>query len=111
MVWLVKMRAVRRKGDSVWSPEFVVQAEPNEWETAVRRSSAAAFANLDKFYEQCAAELGRSGPRRRGPSSRTGCRGASLRAHTAKNAIALDALPLTAREPSTGRLENRALRA
>lgn len=36
MVWLVKMRAVRRKGDSVWSPEFVVQAEPNEWETAVR---------------------------------------------------------------------------
>ena len=54
-VWLVKVRAVRRVGDEIWSPEFVVQAEPNEWETGIRRETGAVFASLDDFYEKCAA--------------------------------------------------------
>ena len=52
-VWLVQVRAVRRVGDAVWSPEFVVQAEPNEWEAAVRRETAPVLASLDEFYDKC----------------------------------------------------------
>lgn len=52
-VWLVKVRAIRRIGDGIWSPEFVVQAKPNEWEIAVRRETG--FGSLDEFYENCAA--------------------------------------------------------
>jgi len=58
LVWLVKVRAVRREGDSVWSPEFVVQVEPNEWEAAIRRTSAAKLASLDEFYSKAEAETG-----------------------------------------------------
>ena len=52
-VWLVKVRAVRRQGDDVWSPEFIVQAQPNEWEAAIRRETAPKLASLEDFYEKC----------------------------------------------------------
>lgn len=58
-VWLVQVRAVRRIGDDVWSPEFVVQAEPNEWENAVRRDATPILPSLDDFYEKCAELTGR----------------------------------------------------
>jgi hypothetical protein len=54
LVWLVQVRAVRRQGDEVWSPEFVVQAEPNKWEAAVRRESTPVLSSLEEFYEKCA---------------------------------------------------------
>lgn len=57
-VWLVQVRAVRRVGDEVWSPEFVVQAEPNEWEAAVRREAADVFTSLDEFYDKCEERVG-----------------------------------------------------
>jgi hypothetical protein len=50
-VWLVQVRAVRRKGDETWSPEFVVQAAPNEWEASVRRDTSPVLASLDDFHE------------------------------------------------------------
>ena len=53
-VWLVQVRAVRRQGDTVWSPEFVVHAAPNEWEAAIRRDTTPGFASLDEFYDKCA---------------------------------------------------------
>ncbi len=53
LVWLVKVRAVRRIGDSVWSPEFVVSAEPNEWEASVRRNVPAKMQSLDDYYSKC----------------------------------------------------------
>ncbi len=52
-VWLVQVRAVRRQGDPVWSPEFVVHAEPNEWEAAMRREASSGFATLEQFYRKC----------------------------------------------------------
>jgi hypothetical protein len=59
-VWLVKVRAVRRKGDSVWSPEFVVQAEPNEWEASIRRATSPNLASLEDFYRRCEDETDRA---------------------------------------------------
>lgn len=59
-VWLVKVRAVRRKGDSVWSPEFVVQAEPNEWEASIRRATSPNLASLEDFYQRCENETDRA---------------------------------------------------
>jgi hypothetical protein len=53
-VWLVEVRAVRRQGDEVWSPEFVVKAAPNEWEAAIRRDTAPGFESLEDFYLKCA---------------------------------------------------------
>ncbi|MCP4087878.1 MAG: hypothetical protein GY745_22960 [Actinomycetia bacterium] len=55
-VWLVQMRAVRRVGDSIWSPEFVVRAEPNEWEAAVRRTVSPKLRSLDDFYAKCESQ-------------------------------------------------------
>lgn len=52
-VWLVNVRAVRRVGDTVLSPEFVVRAEPNEWEAAVRRGTTPVLASLEDFYKKC----------------------------------------------------------
>jgi hypothetical protein len=57
-VWLVQVRAVRRQGDEVWSPEFVVRAEPNEWESQVRREATPVLSSLDEFYEKCAQNHG-----------------------------------------------------
>jgi len=54
-VWLVNVRAVRRVGDTIWSPEFVVKAEPNEWEAAVRRETSPVLASLEDFYNKCEA--------------------------------------------------------
>lgn len=34
VVWLVQVQAVRRVGDTTWSPQFVVVAEPDEWHVA-----------------------------------------------------------------------------
>jgi len=53
-VWLIQVRAIRRQGDKVWSPEFVVHAAPNEWEAAIRRDTTAGFASLEHFYDKCA---------------------------------------------------------
>ena len=50
-VWLV--RAVRRIGDSIWSPEFVVLAGPNEWEAAMRRGVRPVLGSLGDFYGKC----------------------------------------------------------
>jgi hypothetical protein len=52
-VWLVKVRAVRRIGDTQWSPEFVVQAEPNEWEATIRASHPPTMKSLEEFYDKC----------------------------------------------------------
>jgi hypothetical protein len=52
-VWLVQVRAVRRAGDPIWSPEFVVQAQPNEWAARVARDTAT-LSSLDEFYRKCA---------------------------------------------------------
>ncbi len=52
-VWLVQVRAARRVGDDIWSPEFVVRASPNEWEGAVRREVSPRLRNLDEFYAMC----------------------------------------------------------
>lgn len=57
-VWLVQVRAVRRVGDAVWSPEFVVQAEPNEWEAAVRKDVAPVLSSLEEFYQRCEEQSG-----------------------------------------------------
>lgn len=57
-VWLVQVRAVRRQGDGIWSPEFVVQAEPNEWEAAVRREYTPVLSSLEEFYEKCGQHAG-----------------------------------------------------
>lgn len=53
-VWLVKVRAVRRIGDTIWSPEFVVQAEPNDWEASIKRATVDNLASLEDFYRKCA---------------------------------------------------------
>lgn len=52
-VWLVRVRAVRRFGDNIWSPEFVVQCQPNEWEIAIRQGTAPPLGSLDAFYQAC----------------------------------------------------------
>lgn len=52
-VWLVEVRAVRRKGDDVWSAEFVVRAQPNRWEASVRRNLNPKLASLEDFYNKC----------------------------------------------------------
>lgn len=57
-VWLVKVRAVRRVGDSIWSPEFVVMAQPNDWEAA--NIAQRLIASLDDFYRRCAERAGES---------------------------------------------------
>jgi hypothetical protein len=36
----------------------VVQAEPNEWEAAIRRSSSQRLADLDDFHAKAADETG-----------------------------------------------------
>lgn len=59
-VWLVKVRAVRRTGDSIWSPEFVVQARPNEWEASIRRATSANLTSLEDFYRRCENETDRA---------------------------------------------------
>ena len=51
-VWLVKVRATRRVGDTVWSPEFVVRAQPNEWEADVRKDLEPKLRDLDDFVER-----------------------------------------------------------
>lgn len=53
-VWLVQVRAVRRCGDAIWSPEFIVRAQPNEWKAAVRREVLPHLRSLNEFYEKCA---------------------------------------------------------
>lgn len=50
-IWLVKVRAVKRVGDTIWSPEFVIMAEPNEWE-ARHRVKSPVLASLDEFYSK-----------------------------------------------------------
>lgn len=55
-VWLITVRAVRRVGDGIWSPEFVVEAEPNEWTAAVRRETTPRLSSLKDFYDR-GAEL------------------------------------------------------
>ena len=55
LVWLVQVRAVRRVGDSIWSPEFIVRAEPNEWEAAIRRELSPKLKDLDDFYAKCSS--------------------------------------------------------
>ena len=57
-VWLVQVRAVRRIGDEIWSPEFVVRAAPNEWESTLRRQTAPVFTSLEDFYEKCRERTG-----------------------------------------------------
>lgn len=57
-VWLVQVRAVRRRGDQIWSPEFVIRAAPNEWEAAVRRETSPVFTSLEEFYEKCGEKAG-----------------------------------------------------
>ena len=57
-VWLVQVRAVRRRGDTVWSPEFVVRAAPNEWEDEIRRETTPGFATLEEFYDKCSETAG-----------------------------------------------------
>ena len=53
LVWLVQVRAVRRVGDDTWSPEFVIRAEPNEWEAGVAKSVAPNLKSLEDFYSKC----------------------------------------------------------
>ncbi len=52
-VWLVRVRAVRRSGDSIWSPELIVQAGPNEWEASIARARRGTLTTLDEFYAAC----------------------------------------------------------
>lgn len=58
LVWLLKVRAVRRVGDTVWSPEFIVRTEPNEWEAAIAGSARGGLANLEEFYFKCEEKAG-----------------------------------------------------
>ena len=53
LVWLVEVRAVRRVGDDIWSPEFIVRAEPNEWQAKVAKSVSPNLQSLDDFYAKC----------------------------------------------------------
>lgn len=57
-VWLVKVRAVRRIGDTFWSPEFVVMSEPNEWEQAHQAVRKNLLASLDEYYARCKEHAG-----------------------------------------------------
>ena len=54
-VWLVEVRAVRRIGDTVWSPEFVVVTEPNDWEAANAPTRRDLITSLEDFYVRCAS--------------------------------------------------------
>ena len=55
LVWLVQVRGVRRIGDTVWSPEFVVRAEPNEWEASVRLEVSPKLGSLEEYYSRCSS--------------------------------------------------------
>lgn len=57
-VWLAQVRAIRRVGDDVWSPVFVVQAQPNEWEAAIRRDTTPRLGSLEDFYGKCGEATG-----------------------------------------------------
>ena len=54
-VWLVQVRAVRRVGDTIWSPEFVVRSQPNEWEAAIRRKVSPNLKSLEEYYSKCSS--------------------------------------------------------
>ncbi len=55
LVWLIQVRGVRRVGDTVWSPEFVVRAEPNEWVAAIRRELSPNLRSLADYYSKCSS--------------------------------------------------------
>ena len=57
-VWLVQVRAVRRQGDDIWSPEFVVMAQPNQWEAAQRARAAGRLQSLLDFYRLASDAVG-----------------------------------------------------
>jgi hypothetical protein len=59
-VWLIEVRAVRRVGDGIWSPEFVVVAEPNDWEVANALTRRVLMNSLQEFYGRCASATGES---------------------------------------------------
>lgn len=52
-VWLVEVQAVRRVGDSIWSPLFTVRAQPNEWEQAVRATTRHNVSEVADVIAQC----------------------------------------------------------
>lgn len=59
-VWLVQVRAVRRVGDTTWSPQFVVMAEPDEWQGAQRLRSRGHH-DSDEFSPGRDEQTGQNG--------------------------------------------------
>ena len=90
-IWLVKVRAVRRVKDEIWSPEFVVMAQPNEWEATQRAKHSPVMQSLDEFYAKCESASGPSGQR----SHARFCAGVDLRERGTESHRAQAPLPST----------------
>jgi hypothetical protein len=71
-VWLVKVRAARRVGDEIWSPEFVVQADPTNGKPRSGAKHRVDWRALKRSTKHARTNPGPCGLRPHGRSLKNG---------------------------------------